>query len=64
MNRTFDHLELQDRARALRNEALADIARSAAIKWKALVAHLAEKASAARIPHVPLSRKGPAPTHS
>jgi hypothetical protein len=29
-----------------------------------LVAHLAEKASAARIPHVPLSRKGPAPTHS
>ena len=64
MNRYFDHLDLQDRARALRAEAMAGMARDAAIKWKAFVALLAEKASAAPTLHAPHSRKGPAPTHS
>ena len=54
MDRYYDHLELQDRARALRHEALAGIARGAAIKWKALLA---------RLSHAPLPRQGPAPTH-
>ena len=63
MSRYFDQLDLQDRARALRNEALAGMARAAAIKWRTLVAHLAENAPAAPTRHVPLPCQGPAPTH-
>ena len=63
MNRYFDHLDLQDRARALRNEALAGIAREGVIKWRTFVALLAEKAPAAPTRHAPLPCQGPAPTH-
>ena len=54
MNRYPDPLVLQQRARALRREALAGIAADGAIKWQALLA---------RLFHAPHPRKGPAPSH-
>ena len=54
MNRHPDPLLLQQRARALRSEALRGMARAAAIKWKALLDVS---------PDAPLPCKGPAPSH-
>ena len=63
MNRYPDSLVLQRRAEALRREALAGMFRAAAIKWRTLVALIAEKASATPTPNAPHPRQGPAPTH-
>jgi hypothetical protein len=64
MNRIPDPFVMQIKARALRREELTRIACVAAIKWRSLAALLAEKASAAPTPNVPLPCQGPTPSHS
>ena len=63
MNRIPDPFVMQIKARSLRREEFTRIACVAAIKWRTLVALLAEKASAAPTAHAPLPCQGPAPTH-
>jgi hypothetical protein len=63
MNRYPDPFILQRRAQELRREALAGMFDAAAIKWRTLVALIAEKASATPTSNAPHPRQGPAPTH-
>jgi hypothetical protein len=63
MNRYQDPLTLQQNARRLRHEALAGMGRAAAIKWRTLVALIAEKASAAPTAHAPHPRQVTSQAH-